>query len=148
MNTGQVRYSYQQVEEEQERGRQSACSLFIVALPIPKQHTDAYFLTQMTRTLHFQGKYQLLSSTHEDSITSVAFSIKGDYVAVGGLGRRLQIFSLDDGKLHYSIVTTSPIKSLIWFPGAEQMLLCACQSGILMNIIIRPGVCGHVHPIS
>ena len=95
--------------------------------------------------LHFRGKYQLLPSVHEDSITCVAFSIKGDYVAAGGLGRRLQIFSLDDGKLHYLIVTTSSIKVLIWFPGAEQMLLCACHSGILMNIVIRPGVRGHAH---
>jgi len=96
--------------------------------------------------LHFRGKYQLLSSAsvHEDSITCVAFSIKGDYVASGGHGQRLQIFSLDDGKLHYSIVTTSPIKSLIWLPGAEQTLFCACHSGILMNIVIRPGVRGRI----
>ena len=94
--------------------------------------------------LQFQGKYQLLSSIPEDSITCVAFSIKGDYVASGGSGQRLQIFSLDDGELHYSIVTTSPIKSLIWLPGAEQTLLCACHSGILINIIIRPGVRGHI----
>jgi len=97
--------------------------------------------------LHFRGKYQLLSSAHEDSITCVAFSTKGDYVASGGLGRRLQIFSLDNGKLHYSIVTTSSIKSLIWLPGAEQTLLCVCHSGILMNITIRPGVCGNNHPL-
>ncbi|HET8852380.1 MAG TPA: hypothetical protein VFN02_07630, partial [Ktedonobacteraceae bacterium] len=114
--------------------------------PCPPQHshTNAYFFAQMA--LKFRGKYWLLSSVHEDSITCVAFSIKGDYVASGGLGRRLQIFSLDNGKLHYSIVTTSSIKSLIWLPGpgAEQTLLCACHSGILMNIIIHPGVRDHI----
>jgi WD40 repeat protein len=88
--------------------------------------------------LQFRGKYQL--AVHDDSITCVAFSIKGDYVASGGLRRRLQIFSLDDGKLHYSIITPSSIKSLIWLPGAEQTLVCACHSGMLMNVVIRPGV--------
>lgn len=96
--------------------------------------------------LKFRGKYQLSSPAHDGSITCVAFSIKGDYIAVGGLGRRLRIFSLDDdGKLHYSIVTPSSIKSLVWLSGAEQTLVCACQSGILMNIVICPGVCGHFH---
>ena len=98
-------------------------------------------------TLQFRGKYQLLSSVHRDAITCVAFSIKGEYVAAGGLGRRLRIFSLDNGKLHYSIVLTSSIKSLIWLPGAEQTLLCACHSGILINIIIRPGVRDHIHSL-
>src|SRR6267142_2090740 len=86
--------------------------------------------------LQFRGKYQLSygSTAHEGSITCVAFSIKGDYVTIGGLGQRLCIFSLDDGKLHYSIVTPSSIKSLIWLSGAEQMLVCACRSGILMNV--------------
>ena len=125
------------------------CHQTILCVPsfpftIPQQHTNIYFSAQMA--LKFRGKYQLLSPVHEDSITCVAFSIKGDYVASGGLGRRLHIFSLDDGKLHYSIVTTSSIKSLIWLPGpgAEQTLLCACHSGILMNIVIRPGVRDHI----
>ena len=103
-----------------------------------------YFPAPMT--LHFRGKYQLSSSVHEDAITCVAFSIKGEYVAAGGLRRRLQIFSLDDGKLHYLIALTSSIKSLTWLPGAEQTLLCACHSGILINIIIRPGVRDHIYP--
>ena len=93
--------------------------------------------------LQFLEKYQLSSSVHEDSITCVAFSIKGVYIASGG--RTLRIFSLDDGKLHYSIITTSSVKSLVWLPGPEQTLLCAYQSGILMNITIRPGVCSHIY---
>jgi WD40 repeat protein len=100
----------------------------------------------MTLTLQLRGKYQLSSTAHEGSITCVAFSIKGDYIAIGWLGRRLQIFSLDDGKLHYSIVTPSSTKSLVWLSGAGQMLVCACHSGILMNIILCPGVRGHIHP--
>ena len=119
------------------------CSLPFLSLP-PSSIPTPIFSAQMARSLHFQGKYDLSSSTHEDSITCVAFSIKGDYVASGGLGQTLQIFSMDDGKLHYSIVTTSPIKSLIWLPGAEQTLLCGCHSGIILNITIRPGVCGHI----
>jgi WD40 repeat protein len=92
--------------------------------------------------LKFHGKYLLKPPTHEDAITSpcVAFSVHGDFIAIGGLDRKLHIFSLACGKLHYSIVSPSPIKSLIWLPGTEQMLVCACLSGILMNIIIRPGV--------
>ena len=70
----------------------------------------------------------------------MAFSVHGDYIAVGGLNQRLHIFSLANGQLHYSIIFPSPIKSLIWLPGAEQTLVCACHSGILMNIIVHPGV--------
>ena len=70
----------------------------------------------------------------------MAFSVDGDYIAVGGLKSRLHIFSLADGQLHYSITTPSPIKALVWLPGAEQTLVCACHSGILINIIVRPGV--------
>ncbi|KAH9010834.1 WD40-repeat-containing domain protein [Lactarius hengduanensis] len=64
---------------------------------------------------------------------------EGDYIASGGLDRKLQIFSLADGRLHYSVVTPSPIKSLIWLPGPEQMLVCACNSGILINVTIFAG---------
>ncbi len=96
--------------------------------------------------LQFRGKYLLSSSTREDAITCLAFSTKGDYIAIGGLDRKLQIFPLADGQLHYSIIAPSPIKSLIWLPGAEQTLVCACHSGILINIIIRPGVSNHLHP--
>ncbi|KAH8996084.1 WD40-repeat-containing domain protein [Lactarius hatsudake] len=88
--------------------------------------------------LQFHGKYQL-SSAHDDAITCVAFSGGGDYIASGGLDRKLQIFSLADGRLHYLVVTPSPIKSLIWLPGPEQMLVCACNSGILINVTIFAG---------
>ena len=94
--------------------------------------------------LRFRGKYLLASPMHGDTITCVAFSILGDYIAIGGLNQRLHIFSLADGKLHYSIISPSPIKSLIWLPGAEQVLVCACHSGILINIIVRPGVSNHL----
>jgi WD40 repeat protein len=90
--------------------------------------------------LQFRGKYLLKPPTHGDAITCVAFSVHGDYIAIGGLNQRLHIFSLADGQLQYSINSPSPIKALIWLPGAEQMLVCACHSGILMNIIVRPGV--------
>ncbi|KAI9457246.1 hypothetical protein BJY52DRAFT_1273588 [Lactarius psammicola] len=88
--------------------------------------------------LQFRGKYQL-SSAHDDAITCVAFSGKGDYIASGGLDRKLQIFSLADGRLHYSVIAPSPIKSLIWLPGPEQMLVCACTSGVLVNVTILAG---------
>ncbi|KAH9168279.1 WD40-repeat-containing domain protein [Lactarius sanguifluus] len=83
--------------------------------------------------LQFHGKYQL-SSAHDDAITCVAFSGGGDYIASGGLDRKLQIFSesLADGRLHYSVVTPSPIKSLIWLPGPEKI-------GILINVTIFAG---------
>lgn len=97
-------------------------------------------------TLQFRGKYLLSSSAREDAITCLAFSINGDYIAIGGLDRKLQIFALADGQLHYSIIAPSAIKSLIWIPGAEQTLVCACHSGILVNIIIRGGVSNHLHP--
>ena len=90
--------------------------------------------------LQFRGKYNLSSSAREDAITCLAFSIQSDYIAIGGLDRKLQIFALADGQLHYTILAPSPIKSLIWLPGAEQPLICACQSGILINVIIRAGV--------
>jgi WD40 repeat protein len=110
-----------------------------------------WYLTVLTyllpMALQFRGKYQLLSSAHNDSITCVAFSIKGDYIAFGGLERKLQIFSLADGELHYSIITPSPIKSLIWLPGAEQTLVCACHSGILINMVVRPGVRNRLSPM-
>ncbi|KAH9058169.1 WD40-repeat-containing domain protein [Lactarius vividus] len=89
--------------------------------------------------IRFRGKYLLTPPTRKDAITCVAFSVHGDYIAIGGLDRKLHIFSLANGQLHYSIVCPSHIKSLIWLPGTEQMLVCACHSGILMNIIVRPG---------
>ena len=89
--------------------------------------------------LEFHGKYQL-ASTHDSTITCVAFSGKGDYIASGGLDWKLLIFSSADGQLHYSVTTPSPIKSLIWLPGSEQVLVCACHNGILINVTILAGV--------
>lgn len=97
-------------------------------------------------TPRIQGKFLLSSSAREDAITCLAFSIGGEYIAIGGLDGKLQIFDLANGQLHYSIVAPSPIKSLIWLPGAEQTLVCACQSGILINIIVRAGVSNLLRP--
>lgn len=97
-------------------------------------------------TTKFKGKFVLSSSAREDAITCLAFSTKGDYIAVGGLHQKLQIFALSDGKLHYSIDAPSPITSLVWLPGGEQTLVCACHSGVLINIVIRPALSGHIHP--
>jgi hypothetical protein len=117
-------------------------------LPATVTHWHLTVLTYLLpMALQFRGKYQLLSSARNDSITCVAFSIKGDYIAFGGLERTLQIFSLADGELHYSIITPSPIKSLIWLPGAEQTLVCACHSGILINMVVRPGVRNRLSPM-
>lgn len=91
------------------------------------------------------GKY-CLSPACDDAISCLAFSINGEYIATGGLDRKLQIFYLGDGQLHYVMVAPSPIKSLIWLPGAEGMLVCACQSGMLINIIIRAGVSNLLRP--
>lgn len=92
------------------------------------------------------GKYILSTSAHDDAITCLAFSIKVEYIAIGRLDGKLQIFNLVDGQLHYTMVAPSPIKSLIWLPGAEQTLVCGCQSGILINIIIRAGVSNLLRP--
>lgn len=70
----------------------------------------------------------------------MAFSCSGDYIASGGLDRKLQIFSLADGRLHYSVTIPGPIKSLIWHPGTEQMLFCACNNGVLIDVTIIAGV--------
>lgn len=94
-------------------------------------------------SLQFRGKYQLRSA-HDGAITCVAFSCSGDYVASGGLDRKLQIFSLADGRLQYSLITPSPIKSLIWLPGTEEMLVCACNKGILLNVTIIAGVSNYL----
>lgn len=91
-------------------------------------------------SLQFHGKYILTPPTCADTITCVAFSVHSDYIAIGGLDRKLHIFSLANGQLLYSIVSPSPIKSLIWLPETEQVLICACLCGILMNVIICPGV--------
>jgi transducin (beta)-like 1 len=90
-------------------------------------------------TLQFCGKYQL-TPAHNGAITCVAFSCNGDYIASGGLDRKLQIFSLADGRLHYSVTIPGPIKSLIWHPGTEQMLFCACNNGVLIDVTIIAGV--------
>ena len=114
---------------------ESQFQLNLKALP-----AHPYLILPTDMPFQFHGKYLLTSPTHEDTITCVAFSVHGDYIAIGGLNQRLHIFSLADGQLHYSIIFPSPIKSLIWLPGAEQTLVCACHSGILMNIIVHPGV--------
>ena len=90
--------------------------------------------------LRFRGKYMLTPASREGAITCAAFSVHGDYIAIGGLDRKLHVFSLDNGQLHYSVGSPGPIKSLIWLPGTEQTLVCACHGGILMNVVIRPGV--------
>lgn len=120
----------------------SFASFSLLDLPIAKPAmSSSYFLFSMA--YQFSGKYQL-TSAHDCAITCVAFSGKGDYIASGGLDRKLQIFSLADGRLHYSVITPSPIQSLIWLPGSEKMLVCACNSGILINVTIFAGVSSHL----
>ncbi|KAI9434626.1 WD40-repeat-containing domain protein [Lactarius indigo] len=107
--------------------------------PKPSLASHQYLVHSLAMPIQFRGKYLLTHPTREDAITCVAFSIHGDFIAIGGLDRKLHIFSLANGQLHYSIVSPSHIKSLIWLPGTEQTLVCACYSGILMNIVVRPG---------
>jgi COMPASS component SWD3 len=83
-----------------------------------------------------------LGPEHRDSITALAFSSGGSYLAVASLDGILSVWSTASGKKLYVIVTGSvPFLSVIWTTPSENQLLCGLANGIVVSVHIDKHVC-------
>ncbi|KAI6006113.1 hypothetical protein EDD15DRAFT_2428651 [Pisolithus albus] len=67
--------------------------------------------------------YHRLEEEHEDTITSLAFSTHGTFLAVGSLDGKLSLWSTLSGrKLHIVVTGNNAVLSIIWMTPSENHL--------------------------
>ncbi|KAI6115438.1 WD40-repeat-containing domain protein [Pisolithus thermaeus] len=82
--------------------------------------------------------YHHLKEEHEDTITSLAFSAHGTYLATGSLDGKLTLWSMLSGrKIHVIITRNNAILSIIWIMPSENHLLCRLANGLVISIHIH-----------
>ncbi|KAI5990920.1 WD40-repeat-containing domain protein [Pisolithus albus] len=82
--------------------------------------------------------YHRLEEEHEDTITSLAFSTHGTFLAVGSLDGKLSLWSTLSGrKLHVVVTGNNAILSIIWMTPSENHLLCGLANGVVISIHIQ-----------
>ncbi|KAF9231760.1 WD40-repeat-containing domain protein [Melanogaster broomeanus] len=86
--------------------------------------------------LRYTESYRL-GPEHRDSITALAFSSEGSYLAVASLDGILSIWSTASGKKHIVVVAGSvPFLSVLWSSPFEDQLLCGLANGIVISVQI------------
>ncbi|KAL6303834.1 hypothetical protein BKA93DRAFT_826261 [Sparassis latifolia] len=89
----------------------------------------------MPPLLEYRLKYPSLG-LHSEGVTCVDIDPTGKYVAAGGSDGRIFISNLDDGRLHHLVLTRSPVTAVIWVEADWPTLICCCQSGIILTVVI------------
>ncbi|ORX48583.1 WD40 repeat-like protein [Hesseltinella vesiculosa] len=89
---------------------------------------------------------------HTDSVTAVAFSVEGDYVASAGMDGRIRVWRMDNGELCASVEGPDEVVWINWHPKGNVLLagandatiwMWAMPSGKFMNIFN-----GHSGPVT
>ncbi|KAI6150235.1 WD40-repeat-containing domain protein [Pisolithus thermaeus] len=81
--------------------------------------------------------YHHLEEEHQDTITSLAFSSHGTFLAVGSLDGKLSLWSTLSGrKLHVVVTGSNAVLSIIWMMPSENHLLCGLANGVVISIHI------------
>ncbi|KIK19047.1 hypothetical protein PISMIDRAFT_108420 [Pisolithus microcarpus 441] len=82
--------------------------------------------------------YHCLEEEHEDTITSLAFSAHGTFLAIGSLDGKLSLWSTLSGlKIHVIVTGNNAVLSIIWIMPSENHLLCGLTNGIVISIHIH-----------
>ncbi|KAI6011549.1 WD40-repeat-containing domain protein [Pisolithus microcarpus] len=82
--------------------------------------------------------YHCLKEEHEDTITSLAFSAHGTFLAVGSLDGKLSLWSTLSGlKIHVVVTGNNAVLSIIWIMPSENHLLCGLANGVVISIHIH-----------
>ncbi|ORZ22225.1 WD40-repeat-containing domain protein [Absidia repens] len=69
---------------------------------------------------------------HTDSVTAVAFSVGGDYVASAGMDGRVRVWKVEDGELAASVEGPDEIVWMNWHPKGNVLIAGASDSTIWM----------------
>ncbi len=80
---------------------------------------------------------------HEDSVSAVAFSSDGQYVASGGMDGKIHVFKGVSGQYVVSVEGPSEVIWLRWHPNGP-ILLCGSADGTLWMWNIPSGACMNV----
>ncbi|KAI8079803.1 WD40-repeat-containing domain protein [Halteromyces radiatus] len=89
---------------------------------------------------------------HTDSVTAVAFSVEGDYVASAGMDGRVRVWKVENGELCTSVEGPDEVVWMNWHPKGNVLLagasdstiwMWAMPSGKFMNIFN-----GHAAPVT
>ncbi|KAI6123887.1 WD40-repeat-containing domain protein [Pisolithus thermaeus] len=76
--------------------------------------------------------YHHLEEEHEDTITSLAFSAHGTYLAAGSLDGKLTLWSTLSGwKIHVIVTGNNAVLLIIWIMPSENCLLCGLTNGLV-----------------
>lgn len=73
-----------------------------------------------------------LKNAHTDTISSLAFSSSGNYLASGGEDARVIIWDTEKGISVARVTLQSPVISLLWDVCRGTGLFCGCQDGTLL----------------
>ncbi|KAI1783939.1 WD40-repeat-containing domain protein [Ganoderma leucocontextum] len=82
-------------------------------------------------------QFHLLDDGHTQGTTRVAFSSNARFVATAGLDGRLCIWDMEMGELKYVFLGSSPVLSLAWIPGGDDLVVCSLADGNIACINIR-----------
>jgi COMPASS component SWD3 len=86
--------------------------------------------------LRYTESYRL-EREHRDSITALAFSSEGSYLAVASLDGILSVWSTASGKKHFVVVAGPvPFLSILWTSPFEDQLLCGLANGVVISVQI------------
>ncbi|KAI8343294.1 WD40-repeat-containing domain protein [Chlamydoabsidia padenii] len=69
---------------------------------------------------------------HTDSVTAVAFSVEGDYVASAGMDGRVRVWKVENGELCASVEGPDEVVWMNWHPKGNVLLAGASDSTIWM----------------
>ena len=91
----------------------------------------------MSRPLHYK-LVQKLDCSHGSTVTALAFSPRGSYLAAGNLNGTLSICSTSSGQTLHEVQVASGVSilSVVWIAHDEHQLLCGLGNGVVISATI------------
>ena len=81
---------------------------------------------------------QQLDCSRGSTVTALAFSPKGSYLAAGNLNGTLSIFLTSSGQTLHEVQVASGVSilSIVWIAHDERQLLCGLGNGVVISATI------------